>query len=84
VRPICSSHLLQLLGPLACAYEWKGRHGAGVGHKAMRDTKRAWATVGAGHKVARATVRGARHSQRTRSSTVPHMKQAQLVRAFER
>ena len=32
VRPIYSSHLLQLLGPPAYAWMWRGRHGAGTGH----------------------------------------------------
>ena len=39
VGPICSSHMLQLLGPPACAWVWRGRHGAGTRHRA------AWATV---------------------------------------
>jgi hypothetical protein len=38
VGPIYSTYLLQLLGPPACTWVWRGRHGAGAGH-----------SVGAGH-----------------------------------
>jgi hypothetical protein len=41
VGPIYSSHLLQLLGSPACAWVWRGRHGAGAGHEAARATVRA-------------------------------------------
>jgi hypothetical protein len=37
---ICSTDLLQLLGPPACTWVWRGRHGAGAGHG-----------VGAGHEA---------------------------------
>jgi hypothetical protein len=33
VRPMCSSHLLHLLDPPACARVWRGHHGAGAGQK---------------------------------------------------
>jgi hypothetical protein len=59
VGPICSSCLLQLLGPPACAWVWRGAcgkpcgrrsrwsnagHGSGAGHGAARDTMRVWDT----------------------------------------
>jgi hypothetical protein len=41
VGPICSSHLLQLLGPPACVWVWKGCHDAATRHGAARATMRA-------------------------------------------
>jgi hypothetical protein len=55
--PNCSSHLLQLLCPPACAWVWRGRqsasaghevctvHGAGIGHGASAGHRAAWAST---------------------------------------
>jgi hypothetical protein len=66
MEPICSSHLLQLLGLPACAWVWRGRHGAGAGHEA-----RTGHGAGVVHETAWATVR----IQDTELCG-PHMKQA--------
>jgi hypothetical protein len=39
--PSARGHLMQLLGPAACVWVWRGRHGVSAGHIASRDTKHA-------------------------------------------
>jgi hypothetical protein len=53
VRPISSSHILQLLGPPACMWVWRRRHDAGVGNEA-----RVGHGAGVEHEATQVMVRG--------------------------
>jgi hypothetical protein len=58
VGPICSNHLLQLLGPPACTWVWRGCHGAGLQDTEQSGTRSPHGSrCGAGHRAVRATVR---------------------------